>query len=595
MRISRSSEPFTWRRSRTGRRAKPGEPFTFTVDASKTGWGEVAIDLVFDNKSIRRTFYVDEVSARVYQVTFTPQQRGKHRVYIYLNGMEVKGSPFSLRIGKDIKEARTTNRNEAFKASTRMSGRYKKFEEQKEEKRASYAEKEIFIEKPVVPPRSKRDKRQSFKGFKEERQALFSSDHTTEDGMDLLPVNRTIQFDCPCEGVSREGDINVTILGPDERRCATKVRLNEDLSFTCEFSTSLVGEHRIEIIIGEEQLNVTPNFYTYDATKIKVGQMPQGYVGLPVDFDIDGRGAGFGNLEIIVNGGRVTSHVHTISKEQFKANFIPHDPGRHRVDVKFNGEKVPNSPWFVEVKDPNTPLLAPMLVAMGGKGGGTIKRNGENGHHAAEVETKTNGFSSTYSSNDLSSSLSNNKFSSSTSKLNSEIKQSSLFQQSKKESNLSSTTSSNKFESNNFSSSLKTNGTDDLKKKAVSDYEKTEVSNFSSLNTPSLLLGGSSNTKSSGLEESRNTFSSSTEQLNSGRATYSTTIERSINTGAAYSSLNKPHEARIKGLNNGGSSTMPKSLSSKGVERKASLHAEPLSKEASNGRTNGTNTLSSNG
>ena len=293
-----------------------------------------------------------------------------------------------------------------------------------------------------------------------------------------------------------------------------------------------------------------------------------------------------------MNGGRVTSHVHTISNEKFQANFIPHDPGRHRVDVKFNGEKVPNSPWFVEVKDPNTPLLAPMLVAMGGKGG-TIKRNGENGHHAAEVETKTNGFSSTYSSNDLSSSLSNNKFSSSTSKLNSEIKQSSLFQQSKKESNLSSTISSNKYESNNFSSSLKTNGTDDLKKKAVSDYEKTEVGNFSSLNTPSLLLGGSSNTKSSGLEESRNTFSSSTEQLNSGRATYSTTIERSINTGAAYSSLNKPHEARIKGLNNGGSSTMPKSLSSKGVERKASLHAEPLSREGSS-RTNGTNTLSSN-
>ena len=298
-------------------------------------------------------------------------------------------------------------------------------------------------------------------------------------------------------------------------------------------------------------------------------------------------------MEIIVNGGRVTSHVHTISNEKFQANFIPHDPGRHRVDVKFNGEKVPNSPWFVEVKDPNTPLLAPMLVAMGGKGGGTLKRNGENGH-AAEVETKTNGFSSTYSSNDLSSSLSNNKFSSSTSKLNSEIKQSSLFQQSKKESNLSSTISSNKYESNNFSSSLKTNGTDDLKKKAVSDYEKTEVGNFSSLNTPSLLLGGSSNTKSSGLEESRNTFSSSTEQLNSGRATYSTTIERSINTGAAYSSLNKPHEARIKGLNNGGSSTMPKSLSSKGVERKASLHAEPVSKEATSSRTNGTNTLSSN-
>ena len=58
-------------------------------------------------RSIRRTFYVEEVGTRIYKVTFTPQSRGKHRVYVYLNGMEVKGSPFSLRIGKDVREKRT--------------------------------------------------------------------------------------------------------------------------------------------------------------------------------------------------------------------------------------------------------------------------------------------------------------------------------------------------------------------------------------------------------------------------------------------------------------------------------------------------------
>ena len=67
------------------------------MDASKTGWGEVAIDVVYDNRSIRRTFYVEEVGNRIYNVTFTPQEKGKHRVYVYLHGMEVKGSPFSLR------------------------------------------------------------------------------------------------------------------------------------------------------------------------------------------------------------------------------------------------------------------------------------------------------------------------------------------------------------------------------------------------------------------------------------------------------------------------------------------------------------------
>ena len=81
-------------------------------------------------------------------------------------------------------------------------------------------------------------------------QALFQSDHTTEDGMDLLPVNRTIQFDCPAEGVSSKSDISVTILGPDNRRCATTIRLNEaEAMFTCEFSTQLVGEHRLDELI----------------------------------------------------------------------------------------------------------------------------------------------------------------------------------------------------------------------------------------------------------------------------------------------------------------------------------------------------------
>ena len=55
-------------------------------------------------------------------------------------------------------------------------------------------------------------------------------------------------------------------------------------TFTCEFTTSLVGEHTIEIFIKNEKIDATPSFYTYDATKIKVGDIPPGNVGMPVDF-----------------------------------------------------------------------------------------------------------------------------------------------------------------------------------------------------------------------------------------------------------------------------------------------------------------------
>ena len=264
----------------------------------------------------------------------------------------------------------------------------------------------------------------------------------------------------------------------------------------------------------------------------------------------------------------MTSHVHTISKEQFKANFIPHDPGRHRVDVKFNGEKVPNSPWFVEVKDPNTPLLAPMLVANRGSGkNGFDSKNG-----------------STQDLSKINSSYSN--------KLNSELKQSSLFQQNKVESNnftsSFNTSSSSKFESN--LSSLK-NGVEDLslsKKKhnsSNSDFHKTDFGSYSLLETPKLLSGSkSSSTKT--FEEERKVESSTNEHLknygsfSAPKTTYSTTIERSINTGTGYSSLNKPHEARVKGLTNG-SSTMPKSSSlNKSVERRSSLHAKVASADS---------------
>ena len=280
----------------------------------------------------------------------------------------------------------------------------------------------------------------------------------------------------------------------------------------------------------------------------------------------------------------MTSHVHTISKETFKANFIPHDPGRHRVDVKFNGEKVPNSPWFVEVKDPNTPLLAPMLVASRGSGGG------RNGYDTVDNNNGTYG-----SSGDLST-LQNNKLNSSySSKLNSEMKQSSLFQSNKVETNnFSSSFNSSKIESN--ISSLK-NGLDDLsinKKKQTnsnSDFQKTDFGSYSLLETPKL-LSGSKSSSSKTVQEERRLLSASTEQLNSSnsnnglKTTYSTTIERSINNGSGYSSLNKPHEARVKGLTNG-SSTMPKqSTFNKSVERRSSLHAKVAS-DSSDQKLNG--------
>lgn len=56
---------------------------------------------------------------------------------------------------------------------------------------------------------------------------------------------------------------------------------------------------------------------------------------------VDGSRAGSGNLEILVNGGRVTSSVRALGGQRFLAAFTPHQPADHTVQITFNGETVP--------------------------------------------------------------------------------------------------------------------------------------------------------------------------------------------------------------------------------------------------------------
>ncbi len=87
---------------------------------------------------------------------------------------------------------------------------------------------------------------------------FFSFFSQTDEGLDLLPVNRRIAFDCPDEGAG-ENEIFVGITDPGGRSVHNSVRSNRGShTFTCEFTTTQVGEHHIEIVLGQERLNVTP-------------------------------------------------------------------------------------------------------------------------------------------------------------------------------------------------------------------------------------------------------------------------------------------------------------------------------------------------
>ena len=48
---------------------------------------------------------------------------------------------------------------------------------------------------------------------------------------------------------------------------------------------------------------------------------------------VDGSTAGSGNLEILVNGGHVTSYVRELGDQCFLASFVPHQATVHTIEV----------------------------------------------------------------------------------------------------------------------------------------------------------------------------------------------------------------------------------------------------------------------
>lgn len=59
--------------------------------------------------------------------------------------------------------------------------------------------------------------------------------------------------------------------------------------------------------------------------------------------------AGPGNLEVTVNGGRVPTSAQAQGPHTYAISFTPREAAPHTVDLRFNGEDVPGSPFQCRV------------------------------------------------------------------------------------------------------------------------------------------------------------------------------------------------------------------------------------------------------
>uniref|UniRef100_A0A0P4WG12 Calponin-homology (CH) domain-containing protein n=1 Tax=Scylla olivacea TaxID=85551 RepID=A0A0P4WG12_SCYOL len=108
-----------------GPMSSPGKPFTVVVDATRCGWGDAKVDVTQGGRSLPAETL--EIDRGFYEVTFTPTEAAKHKIYVYFNGHEVKGSPFSLYLGIEKPPERKDSKSKSKKKSSNRENKDPKY------------------------------------------------------------------------------------------------------------------------------------------------------------------------------------------------------------------------------------------------------------------------------------------------------------------------------------------------------------------------------------------------------------------------------------------------------------------------------------
>ncbi|XP_049822488.1 filamin-C isoform X2 [Aethina tumida] len=154
-------------------------------------------------------------------------------------------------------------------------------------------------------------------------------------------------------------DIEVNVEGPGGQAVPTQVQPLGNGQFRAEFVPRVVGEHRINVSVsGVPTVGSPYAAKVYDVQAIKVKEASTGVVGKPVTFLVETSQAGPGNLEVTVNGGLVPTSAQAQGPHTYAISFTPREATIHSVDLRFNGQDVPGSPFKCNVA-PAAKIITP--------------------------------------------------------------------------------------------------------------------------------------------------------------------------------------------------------------------------------------------
>lgn len=171
-----------------------------------------------------------------------------------------------------------------------------------------------------------------------------------------MAANKPTYFDVYTQGISGEAPLQVDITGPHGHVVPSHVTGTSKSGFRVEYVPKEVGVHQVRVLFADVNIQGSPFMpEVYDAGQVKVGHIPQGVLGQPIKFDVDTSSAGSGKVTAEVKGHSTAPPCEIVSHANghYVVSFEPREVVPHHVNLMFNGDKVPGSPFMANVFDWN--------------------------------------------------------------------------------------------------------------------------------------------------------------------------------------------------------------------------------------------------
>ncbi|XP_014206619.1 filamin-A [Copidosoma floridanum] len=191
------------------------------------------------------------------------------------------------------------------------------------------------------------------------------------DGLSpTAPLNSIQQFRLLTQAAGSPVDAQVSISAPSGSRPRATVQPIET-GYLVSFTPSEPGEHLIGVSFAGEPIPGYPHrmicVESYEPGRVRADGpgLSHGLVGRPAEFLIDTRGAGQGGLGVTVEGPcEAVINCRDNGDGTCGVAYLPTEPGDYTVNITFNDQHIPGSPFeAIVVYEPAPPELGRIRIS----------------------------------------------------------------------------------------------------------------------------------------------------------------------------------------------------------------------------------------